>query len=395
LPDEATVYQLIGMYPAGLFDTGIYDFEYKGVTYRLPPGKCWKTPIEGMRRLAAADQLQPYSNGETLRYVLKHSDYPVTPISNVWQDTSAPPDKQYVVQTSNLVVQRCCLMTTDPGDLVLDPTCGSGTTAYVAERWGRRWITIDTSRVPLALARQRLLTAEFPYYRLREESHGPASGFVYSRQRNRKGEEVGGIVPHITLKSIANNEPPDEEVLVDRPSDDRGVVRVSGPFCVEASIPTPLDLDGDGEPDDGTDAEERGSFVDRMLDTLRRAPILQIGQGRSITLKNIRPPAKSLALSAEAVIEATSEGQKTTLADAIAADEKNKQTFPLSQRPVAIVFGPENGAVSERLVDEAASEARGKGFTHLYVIGFAIQPNAENLIARRMRFTAWRRPGSR
>ena len=108
-------------------------------------------------------------------------------------------------------------MTTDPGDLVLDPTCGSGTTAYVAEQWGRRWITADVSRVPLALARQRLLTATFPYFELKEEARGPAGGFVYRRKQNSKGEEVGGIVPHITLKSIANAEPPDEEVLVDRP----------------------------------------------------------------------------------------------------------------------------------------------------------------------------------
>ena len=109
------------------------------------------------------------------------------------------------------------LMTTDPGDLVLDPTCGSGTTAYVAEQWGRRWITIDTSRVPLALARQRLLTATFPWYQLKDDARGPAGGFVYKRKQNNQGEEVGGIVPHVTLKIIANNEPPDEEVLVDRP----------------------------------------------------------------------------------------------------------------------------------------------------------------------------------
>ena len=97
------------------------------------------------------------------------------------------------------------------------PTCGSGTTAYVAEQWGRRWITIDTSRVPLALARQRLLTATFPWYELKDEAHGPAGGFVHKRKQNARGEEVGGVVPHITLKSIAKNEPPEEEVLVDRP----------------------------------------------------------------------------------------------------------------------------------------------------------------------------------
>src|SRR5437879_11723502 len=97
--------------------------------------------------------------------------------------------KEYVVETSTKVVERCLLMTTDPGDLVLDPTCGSGTTAYCAEQWGRRWITIDTSRVPLALARQRLLTATFPWFGLQDDSRGPAGGFVYKRRQNKKGEE--------------------------------------------------------------------------------------------------------------------------------------------------------------------------------------------------------------
>jgi len=147
----------------------------------------------------------------------------------------------------------------------------------------------------------------------------------------------------------------DEEVLVDRPDVNDKLVRVSGPFCVEATIPTPLDLDGDGEPDDGTDIEDRTAFVDRLLDTLRRAPVLQLAQGRSVTLKNIRLPSKTLALSAEAMVDATA---------------------------VAIVFGPENGAVSERLVYEAAHEASAKKYTHLYVVGFGIQPNAENLVGQ-------------
>jgi adenine-specific DNA-methyltransferase len=359
LPEGADVYQLIGMYPTGSFATGIYDFEFDGTTYRLPPGKCWKTPIEGMQRLAKAKRLQPYASGSTLRYILKFSDYPVSPLDNVWADTSAPSDKTYVVQTSSLVVQRCLLMTTDPGDLVLDPTCGSGTTAYVAEQWGRRWITIDTSRVPLALARQRLLTATFPYYELKGEERGPAGGFVYKRKQNQKGEEVGGIVPHITLKSIANNEPPAEEVLVDRPEVKSGIVRVTGPFTLEATIPTPVDWEGDGKEDSGAISQEAyGSFVDRMIEVLRKSPVLRVEGNRTVQLKNIRPPAKTLSLSGEAIV---ANGQ---------------------DRPVAIVFGPENGAVSEKLVYEAAREAHAKNYTHLYVIGFAIQPNARALVEK-------------
>ena len=154
-----------------------------------------------------------------------------------------------------------------------------GTTAYVAEKWGRRWITIDTSRVPLALARQRLLTATYPYYQLKDEGRGPAGGFVYARRQNRKGEEVGGIVPHITLKSIASNEPPAEEVLIDRPEIDDKITRVTGPFCVEATIPTPVGWDGDDQDDGGT-GEEHGCFLDRMLEVLRRSPVLQLGGGK-------------------------------------------------------------------------------------------------------------------
>src|SRR5947208_3916610 len=143
----------------------------------------------------------------------------------------------YVVRTATKAIERCLLMTTGPGALVLDPTCGSGTTAYVAEQWGRRWITADVSRVPLALAKQRLLTATFPWYELKDDARGPAGGFVYKRKQNKKGEEVGGIVPHVTLKSIANNEPPQEEVLVDRPEVQSGITRVTGAFTFEGMIP--------------------------------------------------------------------------------------------------------------------------------------------------------------
>jgi len=146
-------------------------------------------------------------------------------------------------------------MTTDPGDLILDPTCGGGTTAYVAEHWGRRWITCDTSRVPLALTRQRLLTATFPWYQLKEPGRGPAGGFVYERRRNRKGEEVGGLVPRITLKSIANDEEPETITLVDRPEVNARITRVCGRFTVEATVQAARTVD-DPPPAEG-EAPER------------------------------------------------------------------------------------------------------------------------------------------
>ncbi|HEV3021075.1 MAG TPA: DNA methyltransferase [Pirellulales bacterium] len=337
-----------------------------------------------MARLIESHRVEARAN--SLSYVRYLDDFPTIALGNVWDDTRwgyDAGDKLYVVQTNVRVIQRCVLMTTDPGDLVLDPTCGSGTTAYVAEQWGRRWITADVSRVPLALARQRLLTATFPWYELKDDDRGPAGGFVYKRKQNRKGEEVGGIVPHVTLKSIANNEPPAEEVLVDRPEVDAKITRVTGPFCFEATIPTPADWDGELDDVAAHAAEPHGSFVERMLEVLRKSPVLRLEGNRTVTLKNVRPPAKSLSLSAEAFVDATAPGQQPSLTDAFAeAVEQNKGLLPFSQKPVAFVFGPENGAVSQKLVFEAAKEAYAKGYTHLYVVGFAIQPQARELVER-------------
>jgi adenine-specific DNA-methyltransferase len=333
-------------------------FEFQGKIYDPGPNHHWKANYpKGIERLAENGRIHVARN--SIRYRRYADDFPYQQIGNIWTDTltgSFHEDKLYVVQTSRKAIERCVLLTTDPGDLVLDPTCGSGWTAHVAEEWGRRWITIDISRVPMALARQRLLTAMFPWYGLKDERKGPACGFVYARRQNRRGEEIGGIVPHIELETIANDEAPIEEVLVNKPEADDRIIRVSGPFCVEATIPTPVDWNGDGASHDETGADDYASYLDRMLDVLRRAPVLQLGGGNTITLKNIRPPAKSLALSAEAMVENDSE------------------------HPVALVFGPENGAVSERSVYEAAREAYGKSYAHLYVIGFAIQPNARRLI---------------
>lgn len=380
IPSGSRLFSDMDLASSGYTPSCIFDFEYKGKIYRTSSGKSWKTTREGMEHLAEAGRIT--DSGRTIRYILYMDDFPVTKLTNFWQDTTGELDKDYVVQTHTKVIQRCMLMTTDPGDLVLDPTCGGGTTAYVAEQWGRRWITIDTSRVPMALARQRLLTATFLYYELTDEKRGPVGGFVYKRKQNKKGEEVGGIVPHVTLKSIANSEPPQEEVLVDHPEEIGTVTRVTGPFCFEATIPTPVDWEGDGE-EDSDGQESYGSFVQRMIEVLRRSPVLHLDGGKTIQFKNVRPPAKTLSLSAEAVVDATAPGQKATLTEAVAeADEKNRSMLRLSQKYVALVFGPENGAVSEKLVWEAAKEATAKSYSHLYVIGFSIQANARQLIEK-------------
>ncbi len=284
-------YQLTDLTSQGESKTGSFIFEFDGEKFTPRTGRHWATTVEGMKRLVEKGRIQRKGNNIFYRRFL--SDYSGRNMNSSWDDTAMggflkSEDKIYVVQTPVKVITRCLLMTTDPGDLVLDPTCGSGTTAYVAEQWGRRWITIDTSRVPLSLARQRLLTATFPYYELKDESLGPAGGFVYKRKQNRKGEEIGGIVPHITLESIANNEPPKEEVLVDRPDKIKKITRVAGPFTVEATIPTPVDFEDDGKDDSGTEIiENHRSFVDRMLEVLRKSPVLQLGGGKTVTLSNV------------------------------------------------------------------------------------------------------------
>ena len=187
--------------------------QFQGETYTLATGG-WKTNPEGVKRLTRASRLT--KGGRALRYVRRIYDFPVSPVANVWDDMSTgsfTEEKRYIVQTAQKIIQRCILMTTDPGDLVLDPTCGSGTTAYVAEQWGRRWITIDTSRVALALARARIMGARYRYYILADSRDGQLKEAELSRRAPSEMPTYGNVrqgfvyerVPHITLRDIANN----------------------------------------------------------------------------------------------------------------------------------------------------------------------------------------------
>ncbi len=333
--------------------TCLYEYEFEGRRYRTPSTRQWKTNIQGMRALESARRLEASGSGLYFKRYL--DDFAFRPINDSWEDTGTggfAEQRIYVVQTSQKIIQRCMLMTSDPGDLILDPTCGSGTTAYVAERWGRRWITIDTSRVPLALARQRLLTATFPYYELKSPQTGPSGGFTYQRKQNRNGEEIGGLVPHITLKSIAKSEPPAMEVLVDRPEEVGSVTRVAGPFVVEATIAPvqPLESSGDGETVTEGDVS---THIQRMTEVLRQSKTLRLPGNRELTLAGVRRTVDTEYLHAEA-----KEGDKR----------------------VAIVFGPADGAISSTLVFESAREAYFLKYERLYFFGFAIEPNARALI---------------
>jgi adenine-specific DNA-methyltransferase len=192
LPSGARVFQLVSLESSGPPDRET-PLEFEGQVFSPNKNSHWKLVYpDGMEALKRTERM--LRDGNKLRWKYYISDYPLKVLSEVWGDTAGfNPDQRYVVETRTKVVERCLLMTTDPGDLVFDPTCGSGTTAYVAEKWGRRWITCDTSRVAIAIARQRLMTAVYEYYELAHPEEGVGSGFKYK------------TVPHVTLKSIANN----------------------------------------------------------------------------------------------------------------------------------------------------------------------------------------------
>jgi adenine-specific DNA-methyltransferase len=267
-----------------------------------------------MTRLKAARRL--FGIGKTLRYVRYFDDFPLFPLNGLWEDTTtsgfADP-KLYVVQTNTKVVERCILMTTDPGDLVLDPTCGSGTTAYVAEQWGRRWITIDTSRVALALARTRLMAARFPYYLLADSPEGrkkqaeltgtPPDPSAPAAQRDMHKGFVYRTVPHVTLKSIANNpdiaegmtreqidaaiaKHADTETLYDQPYEDKDIVRLTGPFTVESLSPhrsLPTAPPADATPTPTPTPTPTANFGQMILDNLRKAGVKGTDKSQRIT----------------------------------------------------------------------------------------------------------------
>ena len=251
IPATARVFRTLPLHTMGTQKREPREFE--GEFYTPPPNTQWRHTSTLFDAIVKADRVM--KEGRRIHSKLYLDDFPYEEHNTVWTDTGPEISKSFVVQTATKVIARCILMTTDPGDLVLDPTCGSGTTAYVAEQWGRRWVTCDTSRVALALARQRLMTAVYDYYELANPDRGVGDGFRYK------------TVPHVTLRSIANN--PDigpgmtredidasiarssaQETLYDQPSVDRAQTRVSGPFTVEA-VPAPVvkgldDVIGDG-----------------------------------------------------------------------------------------------------------------------------------------------------
>lgn len=341
LPKDWRPFQLISLQTYGVGSKNKFPININNTTFLPGKNKAWRTTETGISNLIRAKRLK--EAGTTVRYKQYLDDFPFTEIGSIWNIAARDPENYYVVQTPSNIIARCMLMTTDPSDLVLDPTCGSGTTAYVAEQWGRRWITCDTSRVAITLAKQRLMTALFDYYELAHQDEGVGSGFKYK------------TVPHITLKSIANNEPPAQETLYDQPFTDTSKARVSGPFTVEA-VPSPVVK----SIDEIAETESKEKSVDESIvrsgETLRQAEwrdeLLKTGirgkKGQYITFSRVEPLAGTRWLHADAETKPNSKG-----ADAV----KEPGAAYTAQR-VVVSFGPAHAPLEQRQVALGIEEAQ-------------------------------------
>jgi adenine-specific DNA-methyltransferase len=409
--------------------TGYYPVDFWGGSY-LPTRGEWSTHQSGMRRLVQAGRVA--KTGSTLGYVRFLDDFRGVPLTNIWSDLGGAVDPVYVVQTSTKIVERCMLMCTDPGDLVLDPTCGSGTTAYVAEQWGRRWITTDTSRVALALARTRLMSARYSYYLLKDSNEGirkeaelagapPASS---NPQSDVKKNFVYKRVPHITLKSIANNEEIDaihgkyeaqltpiraklnaalkkswEEWEVPRDADPKWQasatalhsewwkLRLARQKEIDASIARRADTEFlyDQPYEDSKRIRVSGPFTVESLSPHR---VLKADEERPANETEGAREAEGdfvtriLEYLKKSGVQNTVKQERLTLdrlepyaGEWIQASGEYRTADGKTQR-VAVTIGPQYGTVGPDLVKEAAKEAvRGVGFDLLIVCGFALDPH--------------------
>lgn len=383
-PEKHPIFRRSDFVSSGYTPSCIYDLSIGNKTITPRGGKSWRTHKDGAEQLKSVQRL--FVIGESIYYKLYYSDFPYVREINSWNDTMGgfSETKSYVVQTSPSVIERCLLMTTDPGDIVLDPTCGSGTTAYVAEQWGRRWITIDTSRVALALARTRLMSARYPYYYLSDSADGlqkeaEITGKVppsYPTQNDIRKGFVYKRAPHITLKSIANNPDiksgmsrleidaailrhADQEYLFDQPYEDPKRVRVCGPFTVESLSPHRI-LGIEDTPKDPDSAiastREAADFNSQILENLRKSGIQNTKKHERLEFTLLDPHAG-------------------TWIHAL-----GRQEIKGTEKLVALSIGPKYGTITPEHIREASKEAgrikiRGQEVDLVVILGFAFGPH--------------------
>ena len=342
LPEGTRIYRRMPLDSQGVSTTGrSKPYEYDGRVFRCGADRHWAISTKGRDRLAELGRLEALEGQSSLMWKRYEDEVPGRRINNIWAAPMSPTDKRYVVETATKSIQRCILMTTDPGDLVFDPTCGSGTTAYVAEQWGRRWITCDTSHVATALAKQRLMTANFDYYELARVEEGVGAGFLYRS------------VATVSARTLGYDEPPTETSLFDQPFTDRTKARVTGPFTVEA-VPAPAVKPLD-EIEDAV-SQPADEAVVRTGETLRqgdwRDELLKTGirgkGGQRISFARLEPLPGTKWLHAEG---------ETRPDDAGAARVQEEGTAWNSER-VAISFGPDHAPMEQRQIAVAIEEAQ-------------------------------------
>lgn len=324
-------------------------FEFEGRTFHPGRNLQWKIRLEGMEGLARAGRLGV--TGNTLSYIRYADDFPAIRRTNVWTDTGVAGfqkrKKQYVVETNPKIVERALLMTSDPGDLVIDPTCGSGTSPYVCEKHGRRWITIDTSRVAVALTRERLLTATYPYYALIDDQRGIDGGLKYR------------VLERVTASSIGYGKPPSEETLYEHPLVEPNLVRISGPFTVEALSrygTNPMQEDRLPVPQDAHSTES-SDHVETLLDALKKQGIPRKG-AKPVLIDSVERLANIGVLQAEGTFLDV-DGEK---------------------RRCAVSIGPRFGPITVLQIDEALHDAY--GYDLVVFAGFAASAEAQDYVGR-------------
>jgi adenine-specific DNA-methyltransferase len=389
IPTGAFVYKAADLTSQGAASSS-QEFEYEGIPYRPPANAHWKASFpDGMNRLAWAGRI--HVGGKQIHYKRGVDDFPYQIRTNFWTDTGTggfTEDKVYVVQTNTKVIERCMLLCTDPGDLVLDPTCGSGTTAHVAEQWGRRWITIDTSRVALALARQRLMASRYPWYLLADSAEGnkreqELTSLVNTRSTFAKDIRLGFVyerVQRVTLGAIANNPDIKEgmtrsdidaaikrhaefELLFDRPYEDEKKVRVAGPFTVESLSPHRALSFGEAPESrteiDGAKSLAGATFEQSVLENLAKAGIQNGKRAEKLKFESFESYAGQYVQAIGQQVATEADGAPVR---------------------VAIAVGPQYGTVSPSFMKKAAKEALvAEGIDLLAILGFAFDPQVNSI----------------
>ena len=342
IPKGCRPFSNTSLYSAGAGNSEQREFD--GKMWRNPQGSTWRHTLSSFEALKTEKRI--IAKGKTIRYIKYWDDFPYKELSTNWDDTAGAKNKAYVVQTSPRVIRNCILMSTDPGDLVLDPTCGSGTTAYVAEECGRRWISCDTSRIAITLAKQRLVTSVFDYYKLANPDVGVSKGFEYNK------------IDNITPSSIAKKRPPEEVIIYDSPKTDSKKTRICGPFTMEA-VPSPKVIPIKDAKEKSYSSYLSNSEVSSQhkewCDELRKNGI-SVSHGKKILFNEI----------------SQTQGMRYVHAKGETNDEEPFKAM--------ISFGPENGTLGAQQVEGAWHEARIEKSDILLFIALQFDPEATKVI---------------